>query len=106
MDLLPLKVVLDIAISCFVCHCRDGTGLIGLSVAENDFRIFVGLTLVFTGEVQVDIRLLVTLEAQEGLEGDVKAVLLEFSAASGAHFTGHVDAAFALIGKDLGAVKV
>ena len=48
MDLFPLKVVLYIPVGCFVRYRRDGAGLKSLAVAENNFRVFMGLTLVLT----------------------------------------------------------
>ena len=53
----------------------------------------VGPGLVFAGEVQVDIRHLAAAEAQESLEGDVKAVLHILGAADRAYLVRHVGAA-------------
>ena len=41
----------------------------------------MGIRLVFAGEVQVDIRHFVTAKSQEGLKGDVEAVLLKLASA-------------------------
>ena len=43
--------------------------------AKDNLRVIVRLTLVLAGEVQVDIRLLISLKAQEGLKRDIKALL-------------------------------
>ena len=53
-----LKVILYIAIRCFFSDCRDRAGFKSLLMAEDDFGIGVRLTLVFAGEVEVDIGLL------------------------------------------------
>ena len=46
-----------------------------LTGAENNLCVFVRLTLVITGEVQVDIRLFVSLESKERLKRDIKSHL-------------------------------
>ena len=51
VDASLLIVVLYITECGFVRKGRNGTGTEGLSGAENNFRVFVRLTLVFTGEV-------------------------------------------------------
>ena len=61
--------------------------------AEEFFRVFVRPGLIFAREVEVDIRDLVAAEAQEGLEGDVKALFFHLRAALGAVLVGHVRAA-------------
>ena len=48
--------------------------------------------LVFSGEVQVDIRFLVAFEAEEDFEGDVMAFFDEFFATLRAFFIRKVDA--------------
>ena len=70
-----LIVILHIAVSRLVRQRTDGARPVGLSFSKDNLRVVVGLTLVLTGEVQVDIRLLVSLEAQEGLKGDIVPVL-------------------------------
>ena len=37
----------------------------------------MGLCLVFAGEIQVNIRHLVSAEAKEGLKGDIKTILFQ-----------------------------
>ena len=61
--------------------------------AEEFFSVLVSPGLVFAREVQVDIRHLVAAEAQEGLKGDVEALLAHLGAALGAILVGHVRAA-------------
>ncbi len=69
-------VIFHIAEGRLIRQRTDGSCPEGLSCTENNLRIFVGLTLVITGEVQVDIRLLVSLKSQEGLKGNIKSLLL------------------------------
>ena len=63
-----------IAKCCLVCQRTDGSRTEGLTCTEDNLRIFVCLGLIITGDVQVDIRLLVSLESKEGLEGNIKSV--------------------------------
>ena len=73
----PLFIIfLHVAEGGLVRQGADGSGSEGLSGAEDHLRIFVGLALVLSGKVQVNIRLLVALKAQEGLKGNVKAHFL------------------------------
>src|SRR5690606_39873307 len=51
--------------------------------SEQLLRVLVGPRLVFPREVQVDIRRLVPLKSQEGLKGNVVAVLPHLRAALG-----------------------
>ena len=62
-------------------------------VAEDLARVPVDARLIFAGEVQVDIRHLVALEAEEGLERNVKALLGERFAAFRTDLVRQVDAA-------------
>ena len=50
----------------------------------------MGIGLVFTREVKIDIRLLITLESEESLKRYIKTVLYEFFAAYRTHLIGHV----------------
>ena len=69
-----LQVLFHIAVGGFVLDARDGARLKDVGLAEEFLGVAVDAALVFPREVQVDIRLLVAVEAQEGLEGDVVAV--------------------------------
>ena len=69
-----LQVLFHIAVGGFVLDARDGARLKDVGLAEEFLGVAVDAALVFAREVQVDIRLLVAVEAQEGLEGDVVAV--------------------------------
>ena len=70
----------------------DGAGAEHGAGAEQLLDIGVGPGLVFAGEVQVDIRHLVALEAQEDLEGDIKALLGQLRAADRAVLIRQIDA--------------
>ena len=63
-----------------------------MAVAEDDTGVGMGLRLVFTGEVQIDIRLLVTVEAEEGFERDIEAHTVELRTALRALLRRHVAA--------------
>ena len=48
------------------------------------FFKFMGVCLIFAGEIQVNIRHLVAAEAEEGFKRDVEAVLIQLFPAFGA----------------------
>ena len=58
-----------------ICQRTDGSCTEGLACSEDNLRIVVCLALVIPGEIQVDIRLLISLESQEGLEWNIKSFL-------------------------------
>ena len=76
-------------------YCTCSECLLG---TEDNFYIFVSLTLIFTREVKVNIRLLVSLEAKEGLKGYIKAVLNQFLTTDRAYLIGHIDSGSSGIG--------
>ena len=78
----------------------------GLPGAEDNLRILMRLRLVLAGEVQVDIRLLVSLESKEGLKGDVKALLVQRFTADRTDLVRHIDSGSSGICLYLVAVKV
>ena len=103
--LAPLfHVLLHIAEGGLLRHRSDGARAEHMVLAEELEGAAVGAGLVFAGEVQVDIGDLVAAEAQEGLEGDVEAVLLIFGPADRADCVGHIGAAARPQG--LGRLKV
>ena len=71
---LLVKPFLDEAVSRLVGKSADSAGLENVLCAEKSLRIFMRLRLEITREVEVDIGLLIAVEAEEGLEGDVVAV--------------------------------
>ena len=88
-----LQVLFHEAVGGLFRHGTDGTGPEHLGLSEHLDGVAVGPGLILTGEVQVDIRHLAAAEAQEGLKGDVKAVLDVFGAAHRADLVRHVRAA-------------
>ena len=91
-DAVLLVVPEHIAVGGLVLHGADGPRLVGLALAEDHLGVGVGLGLVISRKVQVDIRLLVSLKAQEGLKRNVKAVLDELFPTDGAYCIRHVAA--------------
>ena len=69
-----LKVILDVAKGRLVRQGRDSPGAIDLAFPENHFGVLVGFALVIAGEIQIDIRFLIALKAQEGFERNIEAV--------------------------------
>ena len=106
VDAVVLAVVEHISVGGLVCDRCDGARLEGLLMAEDDLRVGVGLGLVLAGEVEVDIRLLVSLEAKERLKGNVKARLYQRLPADRADPVRHIDAAPAHVGLDLFRIEV
>ena len=92
IDALLLVILLHHTEGRLVREGTDGTRLEGVAVAEDDTGVGMGLRLVFTGEVQVDIRLLITVEAEEGLERNIEAHTVQLRAALRALLRRHVAA--------------
>ena len=61
------KIIFHITERRLIRQRADRTGTERLSCAENNFRIFMRLTLIFAGKVQVDIRLLIPLKSEDCL---------------------------------------
>ena len=70
-----LVIPLHIPKSSFICQSTDCPGTEGLSLPKDHLRVIVSLTLIFSGKIQVNIRLLVPLKAQKGLKRNVKPCL-------------------------------
>ena len=66
-----------ISIGSLICKGTYGTCSIGLSCTKNYFGIFMSLRLIFTGEVQVDIRFLVTFKSKESFKRYIKTIFFE-----------------------------
>ena len=104
MYTLFFVIVFYITKSGFFRQRTYGAGTEGLPRAENYFRIFVGLTLVLTGEVQVDIRLLISLKSQKGLKGDIKSLFFQRFSAHRTVFIRHITAGTA--GKAFDQIRI
>ena len=87
-----LVVPFDIAIGGLQLDRAYGACLKGLSFAEYLFGIGVGLGLVISGKIQIDIRLLIALESKEGLKGDIESVFYKRLSAYGTDLIRHVTA--------------
>ena len=87
------QVFFHVAEGGFFRHGANGACPENVGFSEHFNTVGVGFCLIFSGEVQVDIRHLVAAEAQEGLKGDVEAVLFHLRAALGTHCVGKVRAA-------------
>ena len=69
---LFLEIFFDISVHCLVGKRTYRSGFKCLTLAENNLDVGMGFCLIFTGEIKIDIRLLVTVESQECLERNVK----------------------------------
>ena len=81
MHTMLFIIILYITECGFICQRTNGSGTEGLSRAEDNLSIFMSLGLVLTGEIQVDIRLLVSLKSQERLKRNIKSVFMELFSA-------------------------
>ena len=68
-------VILHEPIGSLIRQSSDGSRLEGMSFAEKYLCIFMSLRLVISREVQVDIRLLISLKSEECLKWDIKTRL-------------------------------
>ena len=92
-DAVFLQILLHKAVGRLFRQSTDGACPEHLGLSEHFDGVAVSPGLIFAGEVQVDIRHLAAAEAQEGLKGDVEAVLHVLGAADGAHLVRHIRAA-------------
>ncbi len=87
----PLLIIIpDIAKCRLICQRSDSSGPVRLPITENHFAVGMGLALVFPGEIQVDIRLLIPLKAQESFKRNVKPFFHQGFPAFRAVFVRHV----------------
>lgn len=69
LDALGFGPLHDVAISRLVLDGTDGPGAEDVVLAEEFFRVLMGFRMVFAGEIEVDIRDLVAVEAQKIANG-------------------------------------
>ena len=100
------KIIFHITERRLIRQRADRTGTERLSCAENNFRIFMRLTLIFAGKVQVDIRLLIPLKSEERFKRNIETVLNQRFSADRAHFIRHIAAAVSGKGFDLRRIKI
>ena len=91
--LMLFVIILHKAVRSLIRQGADRPRLKRMPLAEEHFRVFVGLCLIVPGEVQVDIRLLVPLKPEECLKRDIKAGLHERFPAHRAVLSRHIKAA-------------
>ena len=92
-----LVIILYITKGCLVRQGTNSSRAEGLALAENNFCIFVSLGLIVAGEIQVNIRLLVTLKAQEGFKWNIKALFFQRRATHRALLIRHIAAGCARV---------
>ena len=97
-----LAVLLYEAVCCLILNCGNCSRLEHVVLAEQFFGVAVYLTLDLAGEVQIDIRRLVSLEAKERFKRDIVAVADHINAAVRTVFLGEVESrAYRAIGYEL-----
>ena len=106
VDAPLLKIIFHIPKGSLVRQGCNGSRTEGLSVAENNLRVLMGFTLVLTGEVQVNIRLLISLKSQEGFKRNIKALLGQRMSAHRAVLIRHITSGTATVFFYLRRVKV
>ncbi len=73
-QLILRLIPFDIAIRRLLGDCSDRSGTVDVIVTEQDFRIGVCLRLVFSTEVQIDIRYFIPFKSKERLERNIMTV--------------------------------
>ena len=68
-----LIIFLYITESRFIRQCTNGSCTESLALTENNLRIVMGLTLIFTGEIEVNIRLFISFKSKEGFKRNIMA---------------------------------
>ena len=68
------KIVLYIPKCCLIRQRTNRSGTERLSGSENDFRIFMGITLIISWEVQIDIWLFISFKSKECFERNIKSI--------------------------------
>ena len=88
-----LVIIFHISERRLVRQRTDRSGTERLTFTENNLRIFMRFALIITGEVQVDIRLLVSLKSKECLKRNVKPVFCQLLAAHRTDLIRHITSA-------------
>ena len=68
-----LVIILHKAICRLIRKRTDRPCLKCMTLSKQHLCIFMGFRLIITGEIQVDIRLFITLESEESLKGDIES---------------------------------
>ena len=101
-----LHVLFDIAERSFLGNRADGARSEHMVVSEDLAGVPVDARLILARKVQVDIRHLVSLKAEEGLERNVEALFGERLAAFRADLIRHVTAGPTRIGLHIIGIKI
>ena len=73
-QLILRLIPFDVAIRRLLSDRTDRSGTVDVIVTEQDFRIGMGLRLVFSTEVQIDIRYFIPFKSKERLERNVMTI--------------------------------
>ena len=92
-----LVVILHITESRLFRKGTDCSGLEGLTLSENNLCISVGIRLIFTGEVQVDIRLFISLKTKESLKRNIKTFFVHLCSAFRTDLIRHITSSHACV---------
>ena len=71
------QIMPDHTVCGLLCQSSHGTGTINMIFTEHFTYIGMSLGLIFSGEVQIDIRFLIPVKSQENFKGDLLSVLFE-----------------------------
>ena len=77
-DLMFFTIFLNVAICGLFRHCTNRSGTKSLTCTKNNLRIIVCITLILIGEVQVDIRLFVSLKSQECFKRNIMTFFVHY----------------------------
>ena len=88
-----LAIVFYVTVNGLILHAGNGACAESVAFAEHLLRKMMRYRLIITGEIQIDIRGLISLESEEYLERDIIALLTQFRSAYGAILIGKIDAA-------------
>ena len=103
----PLFIIIfDIAVCGLIRQRSDRSRFERMSLAEQNFRIFMSFRLIISGKVQVDIRLFVPFESKERLERNIKSGFHKRFAADRTFFIRHIESAAARIRFDFLGFKI
>ena len=83
-------IVFYIPVRRLIRQRADRSRTISLPVSENNFRIFMRLTLVFSGKVKIDIRLFIAFESEERFKRNIKSFFLQRRTADRTVFIRHI----------------
>ena len=74
-------IVFHKSICCLICQRTDRSGFECMTLTKENLCIFMSLRLVISGEVQVNIRLFISLETKECFKRNIKSGLNQFFSA-------------------------